>query len=299
MPVLSEALVQAGRHAALIVDPDDNSKNKFQALLRAAGFACGVGSNLYEAREDGRESGLTSFDVILIASDVERPDLATAISDLRKQFQTAATPILVVAKENQLTMASKIARSTAGVEVLLSDVIELGDPIQIQERVLAKAARASRALGMGPLDLEQSHELALQAADVLRGIAESNLKVYDFSKAVPALIGALKGRSGAMRIRCSHALALASSAEGQVAIAEAALNPGRELPERVALFGSLAESARRNGNLLGSGEVVTRLIDFTMKEQDLILRSAASKALGALDLPSNKASELIRAQYRG
>jgi hypothetical protein len=45
--------------------------------------------------------------------------------------------------------------------------------------------------------------------------------------------------------------------------------------------------------------LVGKLIDFTMKEENLILRSAASKALGALNLPSNKASEIIRSQYRG
>ena len=36
-----------------------------------------------------------------------------------------------------------------------------------------------------------------------------------------------------------------------------------------------------------------------MTEKDLILQAAASKALGALDLPSNKASEIIRTQSRG
>ena len=79
-------------------------------------------------------------------------------------------------------------------------------------------------------------------------------------------------------------------------------SPNRHSPrwrrdERVRAFGSLAESARRNGNLLGD-DLVQRVIGLTMAEKDLVLQAAASKALGALDLPSNKASEIIRAQSR-
>jgi tetratricopeptide (TPR) repeat protein len=299
LPVLAEALAQSGRRAALIVDPDDNSRNKFLALLRAAGFDCGVGANLYQAREAGQKANLTSFDVILLASDIEQPDLLTTLNDLRLQFQTAATPILVLAKEGELTKASKVARGAAGVEVLLSDVTELGDPAQIQQRVAEKITRASQALGMSPLDIDLSLTLALRAADALRGIAESNLKVYHFSRAVPALITTLESRNEALRIKCAHGLALASSTDAQAAIARAALNPARGPSERVAVFGSLAESARRNGNLIGGSELIGKLIDFTLNEGDLILQAAGSKALGALDLPSNKASEIIRSQHRG
>ncbi len=82
-------------------------------------------------------------------------------------------------------------------------------------------------------------------------------------------------------------------------LAEATLDAEHVAAERIAVFGSLAESARRNGNLIGSSELVAKLIEFTMAEKDLVLRAAGSQALGALDLPSNKASEIIRAQHRG
>jgi len=154
-------------------------------------------------------------------------------------------------------------------------------------------------LGMSPLNVELSMDLALQTADVLRAIAESNLKVYDVTRAAPPLITTLDSQSEPLRIKCAHALALIPTKDAQAAIAAAALNADRGQAERVAVFGSLAESARRNGNLLGDHELVGKLIDFTMKEENLILRAAASKALGALDLPSNKASEIIRSQYRG
>ncbi len=134
---------------------------------------------------------------------------------------------------------------------------------------------------------------------MIRLVLESNLSVYDAAKAGSALITALKADSQALRIASGHALALVGTVDAQEALAEYALDSSREAAERIAAFGALAESGRRNGNKLGEKEVVSRLIEFTMSEGDLVLRAAASKALGALDLPSNKASEIIRAQYNG
>ncbi len=299
MPVLAEALLQSDRRAALIVDADDNIKNKFQALFRAAGFDCALGSNLYQGLQNGKSANLTAFDVVLLGSDVEQPDLGASVLELRKQFSSAATPILIITKADDLAAAKRTARGAKGVEVLLADVIDLGDETTITQQIMTRLGRASKALGMSPLDRDLSLDLAIRAADTIRGIALSNRSVYDTSKATPALITGLKSSSETLRIRCAHALALAKSADAQDAIAESALDTAHSLAERTADFGDLAESARRNGNLLGEREVVSRLIEFALNETDLVLRSAASKALGALDLPGDKASEIIRAQHDG
>jgi hypothetical protein len=248
---------------------------------------------------EGEKANLTSYDVVVLASDVSEPGLVAALADLRRQFQTAATPVLVMVKEGQLPAAQKAARGALGVSVLFADIVDIGDPAQIQQQVATEIGRASQALGMSPLGAETALNLAIQSAEALRGIAESNLKIFDFVKAAPQLITTLESRSQELRIKCGHALALAASKDAQAAIAQAALNDALDAGERVAMFGSLAESARRNGNLLGDNELIGKLIDFTLKEQDLVLRAAASQALGALDLPSNKASEILRAQHRG
>ncbi len=299
VPVLSEALLQTDRRAALLVEPDDQMRNQLQAQLRSAGFEVAVGTTLPQAREDGRKSNVTTFDVVLLASDATAPDAQQAIGDLRSQFETAATPILIVAKEGQVGRANRVAREQSGVEVLDALVLDMGDPAAITEQIGGRIARASQALGMSPLDRDLSLSLALQAAEVLRGIGQSNSPVYDFARSVPALLGALKSASESLRVKAAHALALASNADAQEALAASAMDAGHSQAERIATFGSLAESARRGGNMLGERDVVSKLIDFTMSEGDLVLRAAASKALGALDLPSNKASEIIRGQYNG
>lgn len=299
VPVLAEALAQSGRPSALVVDPDASSGNTFAAILRGLGFDAAVGPDLNTARDNGQKANLTSFDVILLASDLARPDAAAAVSDLRKDLPTAATPILIVTKEGQMNKAILASRAGAGVEILPAEVTQLGDPEKINQQVSSRIGRAAQALGMSPLSAEMSMGLALQAADVLRMIGQSNLKVFDFSRAVPALISALASPSEALRIRCAQVAALAASADAQAAIGEAAMNEKYSPAERVSKFASLAESARRNGNLLGSSDLVARLIDFVKNEKDLVLRTAASQALGALDLPSNQASEIIRSQYNG
>jgi hypothetical protein len=296
MPVLSEALTGAGRQAALVVDPSGDVQNKFEAMLRAAGYDSAGGIGLYQALEAGKKANLASYDVIFLATDIAQPDLAGAISELRKQFLTSATPIVVVVKAGEMAKARDAARAAAGVVELPVEVLDLGDPASIQEQITSRIGRAAQALGMNPLDKDLSLELAIQAADVLRGIGEGNLKVFDFSKAVPALILSLSSKSEALRVKSAQVLALANSADAQTAIAGVAMNAERGAVERMAAFASLADSARRNGNLLGTSDLVQKLIDFTMSEKDLVMRAAGSKALGALDLPGNKASEIIRAQ---
>jgi hypothetical protein len=296
IPVLAEALTQAGRQTALVVDPNGDFLNKFQAVLRGAGFDCVGGFSLYQAMEAGKKAEFASYDVILLASDIAQPDMAAAVTEIRKQFPTAATPILLTVKEGQIGKSRDAARIAGGVETVFADVVELGDPAEIQKQVLGKVSRAAQSLGMTGLDKDLSLDLALQAADVLRGIGESNSKIFDFSKTVPSLISALSSKSEVLRTKCAQVLALAASGEAQKAIAGVALNDKVGKPERMAAFASLADSARRNGNLLGDSELIQRLIEFTMKEEDLVLRAAGSKALGALDLAGNKASEIIRSQ---
>lgn len=298
VPVLAEALASTTRAAALVVDPDENSRLKLQTLFRANGMDVASGSSLFNALSDGDKNGIPNYDAILLATDITGPELQGAIDELRRNFKTAATPIVVIMKAQQTGIAQTAARMNKGVAYVEAEVVNMGDPEQIKTRVMDKVSAAARSLGMAPLNADMALNLAMQSADVLRMILTANLKAFDAAKAAPALIKALEHPSEALRVKSAAALALIPAAEGQAALAEAGLNPNNTQSFRVAAFGSLAEAARRNGNLLG-GDLVQKVIDLTMTEKDLILQAAASKALGALDLSSNKASEIIRAQSRG
>ena len=62
---------------------------------------------------------------------------------------------------------------------------------------------------------------------------------------------------------------------------------------RASSFASLAESAKRFGNSLEAGQIDV-LIQIARDEKDLVIRTAASQSLGALNLIDDKASEIIR-----
>ena len=58
------------------------------------------------------------------------------------------------------------------------------------------------------------------------------------------------------------------------------------------------ESAKKQGNQLAI-EQIKGLVQAARETADLTMRTAASQALGALNLKLNEASEIIRAYHRG
>ncbi len=93
-------------------------------------------------------------------------------------------------------------------------------------------------------------------------------------------------------------LALTPVPAAQRAIAHVALDANNSKSLRVAVFGSLAESAKNNGNLLEEAQVAT-LVTIAKEDADLTIRTAASQTLGAINLSNNKASEIIRTYHGG
>ena len=75
-----------------------------------------------------------------------------------------------------------------------------------------------------------------------------------------------------------------------------ALNDNNTESLRIAAFNSLAESAKNNGNLL-TDDQVNELLKIARDDTDLTIRTAGSEALGALNLATNKASEIIRTYH--
>jgi hypothetical protein len=77
-----------------------------------------------------------------------------------------------------------------------------------------------------------------------------------------------------------------------------ALSDANPVEIRVAAFGSLAESAKINGSLLGEDQVDEIYGIVGSQEAAAELRSAAAGAYGALNLPSEKVKDLILDQAK-
>ncbi len=110
-------------------------------------------------------------------------------------------------------------------------------------------------------------------------------------------MAALSADDEGLRIECASVLALLAAPTAQRSIADLALKVDHTESLRLAAFTSLAESARRGGKRLDEGRL-QGLLSAARDEPDLTIRTAASRALGAMNLADNKASEIIRSYSR-
>jgi len=289
VPVLSEALAQTGRRSAVVVDPKQSGLNDVQGKLRSQGFEVIGESNFLKAVERARTE-VPFVDVIFVASDIAEPDLSEALESLRANPVFAATPVVILFEPQHTSLAQNLALSDVRVSRVLPGVSA--------ERLVSEWRSVSAAVGRLELSRERALELALDAAETLRGIAVSRSSVYDFNKAESALIAALAHPEEALRIRAASVLALAGSASAQQAIAGVALNPQQTVSLRSSAFASLAESAKNNGRKLDDDQI-NRLIQQAVAEANPVVRAAASKALGAMNVESNQASKIIRDRQQG
>lgn len=296
--VLGEALSESGRQIALVVDPDGQTRNQMQAVLRGLGYEVIADAEYHRARQEATDKKVPGFDAIVIASDLKSPGLDAAVRGLRDHFVTSAVPILVIIKEKDIASTTRVTRSYVGVESIAADVFELGDAERIAKMIGDRISSAGRAMGAKPLDEKTAAAMAMEAAEVLRMIAVSRTNVYDVSKAEGALVRAMDLGNEALHVRAAAALALVGTGSSQTALARAAIETKRGESERIALFRCLAESARTFGSQLSDG-LVQQIVAIAKDEENLAIRTACSQALGALNLTTNRASEIVRAQSRG
>lgn len=299
VPALAEALGQSSKRYAIVADPDSQTRNAFQSVLRAMEYEVYADESLYTALELARKANVPAVDAVLVASDSASPTLADAVADLRRRPETATVPLLIISKPRQTGAANNVARDYAGVETILSDVLKVdAAEDKVAQTVARKLSDASGTLGMKSLDKNVSLSLAIQAAEALRLIAVARSTVFDLARADGALIDALSQPSEELRIKAAAALAVSPTAGAQKGLADAAMNTKNSKAQRIATFGSLAESARLIGNKLDN-RLVDQIVKVAEQEKDLDIRTAASQALGALNLTTNQASDIIRAQSRG
>lgn len=290
MPVLAEALLlSGGARNALVVDPDAQTANHIASVLRAEGFTLVIAEGLAGGLEKARNE-LPGVDLITLASDIVAPDLRTGLSLLRGEFRFAAVPVVIVAKPGSAEQVGGLVRS----DFRLGHVPPQVGPDELR----LEYTRVSQAVGATHVTPEVGLGLAHEAADVLGKLALTNNPLFRVEMVQPAILSALGTSDAALRIKLGGLLAFIGSGEAQEPLARVALDEAEPQDMRVAMFAALADGAKRFGNRLGE-EFVRRLIAVAESHENLTIRTAASRALGALNLAGNPASVIIRNQYRG
>jgi HEAT repeat protein len=287
--VLAEALRQQAREQFVIVDADTENLNRLAGEFRDLGAQVVAETNFLAAIERSRRE-LGEITGFVLATDIASPPVSTALAQLRGEHRFARTPVVITFKEREEFRAEQ-ALSGAAAAGSADAVLGAEDLRRVLEEIGA-------AEGSQPLPAELAIELALRAADALRLVALDGRTVIDPAPAVDALVSALSAQEQELRIAAANVLALVQTDAGQQAVARLALDENNTPELRIAAFNAVAESAKRFGNLL-TPDLVTQVVTAAMTTEDLIMRTAASQALGALNLRIGEASEIIRSHHAG
>ncbi len=290
IPALGEALqLHGGARRALVAHPSDATANAIAGALRAAGYDVLINASLFAGLDQIRKES-PSLDLVVIASDVQSPALGDAIAEMRKDYRFAATPLIVATGPGDKGAVDALVRGDHRARMIEGDAAP--------ERFVGAASDLAKAVGAEPLTPEVGTMLALDAAGVLRLLAETGNRLLPLDDAEPALLVALQSKDTDLRRAVAGVLGFFGSAAAQDAIAAIALNASEPQDVRVLMFASLADAAKRRGALLGE-DARKKIVELAEKEPDLTIREAASRTLGALNLPGDLGSEIIRNQYGG
>lgn len=285
IPVLAETLnLYTGVRTALVVDPDQALANEIAAALRAEGYQIISDTNLLSGLREARDE-MPGLDAIFVGSDIGDPGLRAGLDTLREDFQFAATPVIIVAKEADVPTVEDLVAATDGVGQISPDAPS-GTIIGVLNDVAA-------SLGAAPIDAQLGRELTAEAVELLRRLAISENELFQPVQVQPALLRLLTQADADLRIATGVVLSHVDTDDAQQALAAIALDADEEQFMRIAMFNALAESAKPHGNRLTEQQVDQLVTLVNAADQPMELREAASQALGALSLPGHPAARII------
>lgn len=289
IPVLAAGLNQSGKDQILVVDADEVNLNRVVGELRSGGHQV-IGDSDFFRGMDRASKELQSLTGMFISTDIVSPGLGEVMRRFRSSYIFSKTPIVVMIKEKQDLMAREAAEAD-----------RYAEPVEGHaDGTSLKAAfqRVRDRSGQTLFDPDLALSMALESAETLRRIVVDGGSIFDVNLAEPALIGTLSAEDEGLQMLSASVLALLSTPTAQRAVAHIALDDTLTDSLRIASFASLAESAKNNGNQLEDDQV-NALVEIAHHDDDLVMRTAASQALGAINLVSDKASEIIRSYYGG
>ncbi|MCH7701997.1 MAG: HEAT repeat domain-containing protein [Planctomycetes bacterium] len=288
VPTLAAAVLQTRGLGMVVVDPDEAALNRLLEGLGAEGVRAVGHSSFYPALDRARRE-LDWVSGFVLASNSAGPDVHDAIGVLDQDADLRNAPVILLSNPSDEMRMDDLAAT--------DDRITRLDAAADAAVVIARLDAIAGAVGSYLDDQGLALDMAVQAAHALRLVAVDGRSALDPHGAEYALIRALQvGGDENLQVAAADALAGLATAQPQHALAVAATDAGNTRSLRVAACAALAESAKRNGNLLDEPEL-NALINIAIDEADLTLRTAASQATGALNIAPDTASEVVR-RYR-
>lgn len=272
LPVLNHALRRTGTPSALLV----GAGNKMTSAVREAGYEPIQAPDPVNATTEALLIGGVDAFVVEDSNDLGKLRELTSGQPMLMQ-----TPIIVVGEGQALRdAATKNAR-------LL--------PLSIDYDAAAVKAVLEQAAQVGagqPMDARETNQWAIRAAETVETLARSGQDIYDEKITVASLRSALGSSVAEVKTAAALALSQIDTSQAQRAVGALALSGGVEESLRITALDALTASLRRFGNLL-SDEQAKEIVRLVLSDASGQLRRAASAALGAANLPSQRVQTLI------
>ncbi len=288
--ILGDALLQTGHRNILVVDADPTNQIRIMNELRNVDTNVIGSERILDGIERAEHEFAGFFSAVFLSTSVVGPAPAASIASIRERSQIAATPILLLVQPEHEAIVAAIIENDTGTQ----SVSAAAERAELEQTLADLTARVGRT----PLPPDRALAMAIESAQVLERVARDGRTAFDPLAAEPALRQSINSSNEDLRIASIRVLALLSTPASQQSIAALALDTEESESMRIPAFSGLSESAKRFGNSLNPAQV-DALLDISMNEPDLRLRTAASHALGALNLAADKANQTILRFHRG
>jgi len=276
VPQLVQAIRQTGQKTALMAIADQELANRVKDSIRAAGYEVIDKPDPSAAIAEAHRSA--GVDVVVLAT---RPSPVEVINTLRQDSLLATLPVVMVG-------TTEAVKALAAKDLRIVQIETSAD----SQAIATGLAKASGLASGEKMTDQQAADWSVQAANAVEYLGATSNKVYDITRAAPALINAVNDQREEVRLASLAALAVMELADAQRAIATAAVDDSNDEGLRIEAFNNLSASLRRFGNQL-TDELAEAVIQVVVGDGSSELLSAAAQALGAMDLPSEKVKSLI------
>ncbi|MCC7146835.1 MAG: hypothetical protein IT443_10340 [Phycisphaeraceae bacterium] len=278
VPALSDAVRQTHEQRALVVAPEADL-NLLIAVARGLGYNPIAAGSLAAAADE--IEAVAGVDLILAAVDPQAT--ATLRREAREHFKLRTAPLVAAANAVDLPETNRLLGQFADVIITTKTT----ESQELQDAIGPSLA----ALAGKEVSEEEALHYALTSLGLLKEIALERGNVYGINDAKPALLDAMKDAREPVVVATAQVLALLNDPVAQRTLAEIALDAAQPENLRIAMLGSLGQSAEYFGNLLTPSQI-DRLLEL-VKQDSSDLSMAAARVHGALALPTANLVQML------
>lgn len=282
IPIMAEALAQTGKPGVLVIASSQDTVNGLKSKLNAT---YGVQGGTTADAAVSTATSLPGVDVIVVNEDHAQIERVFSIARDNMRLERAA--ILVRVNSDVASPYAALAQANPLISVTTAKDDNLAEAIE--------AAR-KRAGGL-PIDEKVATEYALRSAELLEQLATNRNQVLDLIAAQSAVLSGLNDARPEIILAVGRVLASVDYQQAQTGLLTKVLDEKTPDDMKIQLLNNLANNARLFGNKLqaSQSQALTKLVSSAATPE---VRSAASEAHGALNLPADQVKGLILQQAK-